>query len=125
MRRPLMKVRGSAIISCLILTVLLTAFPIHSIAQNQKDRADFDRLTQKAWSEETVRVIVRLDVPRIKELTAASTKFWAADANEAIRVKRTSADTALKDAIEYTAWKVLTELQGTDYVVRLFSQLSG
>jgi len=112
-----MKVRGSAIISCLILTVLLTAFPIHSIAQNQKDRANFDRLTQKAWSEGAVRVIVHLDVPRIKELTAASTKFLGVDASEAIRVERTSADTALKDAIEYTAWKVLAELQGTDYVV--------
>jgi len=117
MRKPLMKVRGSAIISCLILTVLLTAFPIHSIAQNQKDRTDFDRLTQKAWSEGAVRVIVRLDVPRIKELTAASTKFLGVDANEAIRMERTSADTALKDAIEYTAWRVLTELQGTDYNV--------
>lgn len=117
MRKPLMKVRGSAIISCLILTVLLTAFPIHSIAQNQKDRTNFDRLTQIAWSEGTVRVIVRIDVPRIKELTAASAKFWVADANEAIRVERTAADTALKDAIEYTAWRVLAELQGTDYVV--------
>lgn len=117
MRKPRMKVRGSAIISCLILTVLLTAFPIHSLAQNQKDRTDFDRLTQIAWSEGTVRVIVRLDVPRIKELTAASTKFWIADASEAIRVERTAADTALKDAIEYTAWKVLAELQGTNYDV--------
>jgi hypothetical protein len=117
MRKPLMKVRGSAIISCLILTVLLTTFPVHSLAQNQKDRANFDRLTQIAWSEGTVRVIVRLDVPRIKELTAASAKFWIADANEAIRVERTAADTALKDAIEYTAWKVLAELQGTNYDV--------
>jgi len=117
MRKPRMKVRGSAIISCLILTVLLTAFPIHSLAQNQKDRANFDRLTQIAWSEGTVRVIVRLDVPRIKELTAASSKFWIADASEAIRLERTAADTALKDAIEYTAWKVFAELQGTNYDV--------
>jgi subtilisin family serine protease len=101
----------------LLCATLLAAWPTPAAALGQKDAAAFDRLAQKAWAEGKVRVIVRLDVPQIEELTAASTRFQNMDASLAIARERIAADEALAAAVDYTGWKALMELQGTEPVI--------
>jgi len=100
-----------------LLAVLWMTSPIQSVSQSQKQQANLDGLRDKAWKEGTVGVIVNLEVPMIQELTAASARFSGMDANQAITSERIAADNALKEAIEYAAWRVFMELEGTQYTV--------
>ncbi len=106
--------RGPAVLSLLfILAGTLAAPP--SWSQARKDRTVFDRLEQIAWRDGRVPVIVKLDVPRIGELTAASAQFKSGEIPPSAQRDLAAADLALKDAIELTAWKVFSDLQGTEF----------
>ena len=94
---------------------LLGVFPPAVSARGQKDTATLDLLRQKAWSEGTVRVIAHLNVPEIERLSAASAEFRGKDASTVEARRRGAADGALSKAIDYVAWKIVTELQGTDF----------
>lgn len=115
MKNPNKKVRASAIVSTLFFTVLLGALPFPALAQGHKNTASIDQLRQKAWREGKVQVIVHVVVPQIGELSAASAQFWGADQSREITRDRTIADMNLTKAIEYYSWKILAELQGTEY----------
>lgn len=108
---------GSAAASSLILAIALIVLMPHPSAQDQKNHAEFARLVQKAWDAGPVGVIVHLDVPRIRQLTAASARFSGPGLNDALRRRRVSADTALQEAIDETTSQVLAGLRGTDFVV--------
>jgi subtilisin family serine protease len=117
-RVPRNRLRSAAGL-CLLSAALVAALPTPAAALGQKDAAAFDRLAQKAWTEGRVRVIVRLDVPQIEELTAASTRFQNMDASLSVARERIVADEALAAAVDYT--KTLMELQGTEpFVTRKF-----
>lgn len=90
------------------------AFPM---GQSAKNLDHFSLLWQKIAAAGNVRVIIRMDVPLIQQLTAASTRFEGPDLTPAIGLARTQADTALRNAIENTAARVSAELQGTDFNV--------
>jgi hypothetical protein len=111
------KLPVSFLVSFLLLAVALCALPLASFAQNQKNTPNIDQLRQKAWSEGHVQVIVHFVVPEIEQLTAASAQFWGGDETPEIARARTMADTNLIKTIEYSSWKILTELQGTDFEV--------
>ncbi len=98
-----------------LVLVLAAAFPSPVWAQSRKDRTAFDRLEQIAWREGKVNVIVRIDVPRIGEMTAMSTRFQTGDVAASAQKDLADADQALKEAIELTAWKVISDLQGTEF----------
>jgi len=115
MRNPKKKVHTSSIVSTLLLAVLLGALPFPALAQGQINTADIDQLRQKAWSQGKVQVIVHFVVPQIGELSTASAKFWGVDQSAEITRDRTIADTNLTNAIEYSSYKILAELQGTEY----------
>jgi len=115
-RVPWNRLRSAAVLF-LLSAAVLAALPSPAAALGRKDTAAFDRLAQKAWTEGKVRVIVHLDVPQIEELTAASTRYRGLDASLAIARERLAADQALTEAIDYTGWKVLMELQGTEPIV--------
>jgi subtilisin family serine protease len=86
--------------------------------QDQKNHAEFARLVQKAWDAAgQVGVIVRVDVPRARQLTAASARLSGPDLSDALRRRRMTADRALQEAIDDTASQVLAGLLGTDFVV--------
>lgn len=98
-----------------LLLVLAAALPSPSWAQSRKDRTEFDRLEQIAWREGKVNVIVRIDVPRIGEMTAASTRFQTGDVSASAQKDLAAADQVLEEAIELMAWKVISDLQGTEF----------
>ena len=115
MKNPNKKVQASAIIQALFLAFLVGSLPFPAFAQDHKDTAGIDQLRHKAWKEGKVQVIVHFVVPQIRELAAASAQFWGADQSVEITRDRTVADTNLTQAIEYYSWKILAELQGTEY----------
>ncbi len=99
----------------LLAVVALGALPFSSFGQNPRNMARINQLREKAWNTGRVQVIVHFVVPEIETLTAASAKFWGEDKTAEISGERTLADTSLIKAIEYSSWKMLTELQGTDF----------
>lgn len=103
-----------------LLLVLAGILVIPTWAQSRKDRAVFDRLEPIAWKEGRVRVIVKLYVPRIGELTAASTQYKSGQASVTEQKDITAADLALQEAIELSAWTVLSDLQGTEFIATNF-----
>ena len=100
-----------------VVFIALGALSLTAFAQPRRDAASLNRLREKAWQGEKVQVIVRFAVPDIEQLTAASTQFWGLDETPEAAKERMLADTNLALAIEYSSWKVLTELQGTDFEV--------
>lgn len=102
----------------LLAIALLVLFASPSSAQEeQKNLAEFDRLAAKAAREGPVGVIVRLDVPRIEELTAASVSATGLEADQAAGDRLVAGDAALKAAIDTAADKVILELAATDFAV--------
>jgi len=109
--------RGIKLLMFLPLTVLLIVSSIQTVAQDQNRRSTLAEIEEKAWRTGSVGIIVRLDVPGLRELTAASASFRGKDASPAVTKDRSLADYALKDAIEYASWKMVTELEGTRFSV--------
>lgn len=107
-----------------LVLVLAAALPSPAWGQSRKDRTEFDRLEQIAWREGKVNVIVRIDVPRIGEMTAASTRYKTGDVSASAQKDLAAADQFLKEAIELTAWKVVSDLQGRSSRPRIFSGAS-
>ena len=68
-------------------------------------------------SPESVRIILKLNVPQIDELTAASKQFCSPDPEKGGAWGGLNADMALADSIAYAAQGVLSELRGTVYEV--------
>jgi subtilisin family serine protease len=99
----------------MLFALILGVFPRSAAAQDQRNPAALGRLRQKAWNGGSAMVIVHFRVPDIKRLTAQSARFQTADESEAVAAERTSADQALRQAIDYAAWEVVTELQGTNF----------
>jgi len=97
----------------LLLAVIAGFFPQPAAALENQNPAVLEQLRQKAWNEGSAMVIVHFQVPFIKKLTAQSALFKTADESEAVTMERVNADEALKQAIDFGAWKVVTELQGT------------
>ncbi len=107
------QVSVSAVI--IFLAVLLGSLPFSAIGQDHKDSPGIDQLRHKAWKVGKVQVIVHFTVPQIGELSAASANYWGADQSPEIAQARTISDMNLTRAIEYSAWKILAELNGTEY----------
>ena len=101
----------------LLAAAALCALPFAAFAQPEKNAAAVDSLREKAWAEGRAQVIVHFVVPEIEQLTAASARFWGLDETAQIAQDRTFADTNLMKAIEYASWKIVAELQGTDFEV--------
>ncbi len=102
---------GTAVSAALCLILL----PLQASPGGRSDAGRLDALRQKAWSQTSVRVIVHLKIPDIESLSAASAAFRGKDSSKAQARSRVAADTALSRAIDYGAWKIVTELQGTDF----------
>jgi subtilisin family serine protease len=103
------------VVPILLFALILGVFPCSASAQDQRNPAARERLRQKAWNGGSAMVIVHFRVPDINRLTAQSARFQTADESEAVAAERTSADQALRQAIDYAAWEVVTELQGTNF----------
>jgi subtilisin family serine protease len=97
--------------------VFVAAAPVPSAAfgKTAREEARLDELRRTAWDQGSVRVIVHLNVPRIEDLSAASAAFGRRDGSTEEARRRRFADGALSKAVDYVAWKVATELQGTDF----------
>jgi subtilisin family serine protease len=84
----------------------------------------YDQLKKIAAEKGFVRVIVKLDVPDIDALTAASTRFKTGNRDSAYVQAAYNADLALEEAISYTRNMVLHRLNGSHYRInRTYSTL--
>ncbi|MHB8055469.1 MAG: S8 family serine peptidase [Candidatus Aminicenantales bacterium] len=106
---------ASFVVPVMFLALILGVFPRSAAALDQKNPAAIDQLRQKAWNEGSVMVIVHFQVPYIERLTALSARFRTADKSEAETAERLTADEALRRAIDYVDWKLVTQLQGTQF----------
>ncbi len=107
--------QASAVVSTLLVAVLLGALPFSARAQGRRSTADIDQLRHKAWKQGKVQVIVHFAVPRLVELSASSAKYWGTDLSTDDAQARSIADSDLANAVEYSSWKILAELQGTEF----------
>ncbi len=106
---------AAAIVSILFAAVVLGVLPSAARAQDRSKGFGVDQLRHQVWKQGKVQVIVRFAVPRIGELSAASARYWGTDLGPDDARARALADTELADAIEYFSWKIVAELQGTEY----------
>ena len=93
-------------IFCVFCILAFVALPISVAGQDQKPTSG---------SPESVRIIIKLNVPRIDELTAESNRFCSPDPEKGAAWGGFNADMALADSIAYAAQGVLMELNGTPY----------
>ena len=102
----------------LSLVVLFLVFLLTAAADNavvQKDYASFANLRETAADKGSVRVIVKLNVPGIDKLTAASTRFSTVLPGREAAWGGSSADMELRQAIMHTTDSVLYNLSGVEY----------
>ena len=112
---PNKRVPAQAVLSIMLAAVLMGALPSSTRAQSRMNTSDVDPLRNKAWKQGRVQVIVHFAVPRISELSAASAKYWGPNLSTDAAQARSIADKDLSDAVEYSSWRILAELQGTEY----------
>ena len=102
------------------LAILLCAFLFQAMADDgtvQKNYANFENLKQIANSKGFVRVIVKLNVPGINKLTAASTRFCTVVPGREAAWGGGLADMELAQAISRVSDSVLYSLGSVEYEV--------
>lgn len=90
---------------------------VHDVETGRDKFSNYYELQQILSTNGMIKVIVKLDVPWIKELTAASINVRRVRAPKEALLNRTQADTALKDAIASTAYAVLENLEDARFQV--------
>ncbi len=110
----------------LVTAVLLVSATMLVTASQSRTYQDFqyDRLKKTAAEKGLARVIVKLAVPDIESLTAASTGFKTGNRDSAYIQAAYNADLALKESISLTRNMVLHRLNGSHYILnRTYSTL--
>ena len=104
-------------VCCLVFLFFVALFPLQGANPVQKNYAEFDRLIGKAALEGGVRVIIKLNVPHIEELTTAANRFCSPAPGEEPEWAGGPATMALKDAITDVAQLVMAQMSGKEYEV--------
>ena len=118
MEKRVSQKKGSAIVMAMLFSIPAIFFQLPASTQGQTGYSAGEPLEQKAASEGNVKVIVKLLVPQIKDLTAASNAFCAPDPDKGSVWSGSQADMALRDSIVNAAQGVLIELRGNAYEVK-------
>jgi subtilisin family serine protease len=106
-----------------VLLVFSTTLLTDSQSRNYED-FKYDQLKKTAAEKGFVRVIVKLDVPDIEALTAASTGFKTGNRDSSYIQAAYNADLALEHSISQTRNMVFHRLNGSHYIVnRTYSTL--
>ncbi len=106
----------------MFVSVLLMVFSFSLI--NADTGNDFELMLQKAYKYGKLRVILNLDVPKIGELTAESSKVKTGDTSRMAQQTGFDADLKLEKGISSITDKVLFNLNSFDYrIVRRYSTL--
>jgi subtilisin family serine protease len=104
----------------LILLVMLGAFLLQAATDDgivKKSYANFENLKQIASSDGSVKVIVKLNVPGIKELTASSTRFCTVTPGKEKVWGGDLADMELAQAINRVTDQIVYSLGSVEYEV--------
>jgi subtilisin family serine protease len=91
--------------------------PLHAAGEPPAALPAAVTLEQKALQQGKIRIIVTLQVPQIKELTAAANQYRAPEGAKGAAPGVNPADAALGDAIARAAQGVLSALGGTEHQV--------
>ncbi len=108
----------SAIVVSLIVAIPFIISPLATASPEQDIDLAYAALQQKAASEGSARVIVKLAVPQIQELTDAANIYCSPDPGKETNWGGIQADMALSDAIAFAAQSALLELRGNVYEVK-------
>ena len=106
-----------SILAALLVCLFLAQAAADNKQVNQKNNSNFENLHRKAGSEGDVKVIVKLNVPLIKELTAASTRFRTVEPGKEASWGGAAADMGLQQAIAAVSDEVIYSLGETGYKV--------
>ncbi len=118
--KSILRERKLSMVFSILFAALVFTFTVQTIAADdnrisEKNYSNFEKLQQIASSEGKVRVILKLEVPKIKELTAESTSFCTLEPGLKSSWGGANADMALMDAIASAAYDILANLSGTDF----------
>lgn len=111
-----MKGKTFSIIIAVLVFALLSYTEVNERI-GQKNITGIESLRQAAAGSGNVRVIVKLDVPRIKELTAASNRFATVIPGREGQWSGATADMELKQAITRISNEVIYGLGGAEYTI--------
>jgi subtilisin family serine protease len=102
------RIKKEPVIVSVLFALLIIISPLFTAAQSQIAGAGIQANT---------RIIIKMNVPRIDELTAASNRYCSPDPGKGAAWGGLDADMALADSIAYAAQGILTELRGTAFEV--------
>ncbi len=102
------RIKKEPVIVSVLFAVMIIISPLFTAAQNQ---------IAGSGSQANTRIIIRMNVPRIDELMAASNRFFSPEPGKGSAWGGLDADMALADSIAYAAQGILTELRGTAFEV--------
>ena len=106
------------LLTLLVVLLINTVLYVDFAPADQSKTVDRDRLLTIARREGSVKVIVRLDVHDIKQLTAASTAYKAKNTREYYpQVEAAEADAALYNRIFAVTSNVISRLNGLQHTV--------
>jgi subtilisin family serine protease len=112
------------IFSLALVFVLSSSMQLSGAKISKYDDFHIHQLKKNASEKGFVRVIVKLDVPDIEELTLQSTSFKTGITDTTYIQAAVNADLALEEAISITGNIVLHQLNGMNYkVIRTFSTI--
>lgn len=112
------------IFSLALVFVFGSSMLLNGAKYSKYDDFRMHQLKKKAAEKGFLRVIVKLDVPDIEELTAQSTSFKTGITDTTYIQGAFDADLALEEAISITGNTVLHRLNGMNYnVIRTFSTI--
>jgi hypothetical protein len=118
MQKLSLKKKVSAIFIAMLCSIPAIGFQSPATDQEQTSHLAGMQLEQQAVSVGNVKVIVKLLVPQINELTSAANKFCSPDPGKETDWGGSQADMALMDSIVNAAQGILLELRGNAYEVK-------
>lgn len=115
---------GLSVLFAVFIFSLFASAAVNDVLAGQDKFSDYDEMQQILSSRGEIKIIVKLNVPGIKELTAAAIEVRKAKAPKQASLNRPKADSALKGAIASAAHAVLEKLEGARFrVSRIYSHI--
>ncbi len=117
MSTPVTRTSGTVAYWSVLALALVIASTVQPVAHVGDRAAAFSRLAQQAQAQGAVPVIVRLAVPGIDDLTAASVAVPLHDVGVAQAAHRVAADAALRQAIDEVTARLAAAIPPSSYTV--------
>lgn len=112
-------IKNISFVFSLLFALLIGSYPViagmDGLAANRDKYSNYEEIRDIVSSSGIARIIVKLDVPGIEELTAESQRYRMNKSQHGDSAGGINADIALKEGISATAYSVLNRLNGSQY----------